>query len=277
MGKIRLDITEDAYSKLNQNNYELSILVGMDSFTYMLYDDAHSVVALKEFAFEGQRPDLSTIIKSERRLHEPFQRVRIGWMLGPPVLLPARLYNPLEKRTYLQHLQSIESTDEVFADHLPQWECRCLYSLPHALLHSLQQAFPNAQHFHLASALLLCLPQISTGNDAYKLMVHLTGQSLVVILAGASGPVFCNAFSYKSAEDFLYYVLLALEQQSLDNNQIPLYISGRLLEDSAIFRLLQRYFKHIYFAPLLPNWKPGPQLQQEPTHFYFDLMSIAQS
>lgn len=282
MGKISIDISEDTYSKLRHQDYELSILLGVDSFAYMLSDERRQVVALREYVpeqagsfFLQDTLLLQEIIQNDKRLQDNFRTVRIGLSGQAPSLIPARLFNPLEKKTYLSHLSGLPENAEILADDLGELSCRGIYAMPAPVLGTLRQHFPGCRFMHLSSALLQTwhkLPQAAGPGSCVCL--HLHGAELILALFSNGMLQLCNSYAFQSAEDFLYFVLLGLHQQNLDNNHTPVFISGKLLPDSAIYKTLERYFRQLQFLPKPGQVALGPALQQNPDYFYADLFGV---
>ena len=93
MGKLSVDIIEDIYlSKSADAGNNLSILIGMDRFAYLIHTADHQVLALREYEREprasaptkqGQSafflPDLEQICKEDAHLNQAFGKIRIGW------------------------------------------------------------------------------------------------------------------------------------------------------------------------------------------------------
>lgn len=282
MGKISIDISEDSYSKLRHQDYELSILLGVDSFAYALSDERRQIVALREYSFEQQDAPawqetsaILSIIQNDKRLQDNFRSARIGLSGRPLTLVPSRLYNPLEKHQYLLHLSALPDHAEILADDLGELGCRGLYALPAPLLGTLRQAFPGCRFMHLSSALLQSWRKLAeTAGSGHCVCLHLQAGELILALFSNGAVQLCNTYPYQSAEDFLYFVLLGLHQQELDNNLTPVYISGKLLPESAIYTLLARYFRQMQFMPMPAQIAAGDQLSQNPGHFYADLFSL---
>lgn len=278
MGKISIDISEDTYSKLRHQDYELSILLGVDSFAYSLSDESRQVMALREFVFENTAAfpgAIDNIFQTDKRLHDNFRSVRIGLTGSPFVLVPSRLYNPLEKKSYLTHLADVPDAAEIMADDLGELGCRGIYSAPASILGFLRQAFPGCRFAHLSSALLHLWRRLpGAAGQGHCLCMHIQSGEMTLALFSNGALQLCNTYTFQSAEDFLYFTLLGLHQRQLDNNNTPVVISGKILPDSAIYKLLERYFRQLQFLPKPASISLGTALRQYPEYFYADLFGI---
>lgn len=85
---------------------------------------------------------------------------------------------------------------------------------------------------------------------------------------------FFNTFSFQTAQDFLYFVLLALHQAQVPLEQTPLLVSGKMTADSEISTLLQRYFTDMQMlAPAAAGPYPAG-IPDDRRHWYFDLACL---
>ncbi|MBT8289287.1 MAG: DUF3822 family protein, partial [Muriicola sp.] len=63
-----------------------------------------------------------------------------------------------------------------------------------------------------------------------------------------------NNFTYKTPEDFLYYLMFSLEQLEFDTNEIKLRLFGAIEEGDAVFELCQEYIQNFsIYIPDIPD------------------------
>ena len=76
----------------------------------------------------------------------------------------------------------------------------------------------------------------------------------IVVFEGADF-VFSNIFAFESANDFVYYILLVYDQFKLKPEIDPVYISGQVVKESEIYKLLYRYVRNIHMLQPLKGEK----------------------
>ena len=86
--------------------------------------------------------------------------------------------------------------------------------------------------------------------------------------------IFSNSYSYQTSQDFIYHVLLVYNQFNLEPNDIPIHVSGQVIKDSEIFRMLYRYIRRTEIIAAPPTFVFGKKYEKIPDHFYFDLYSL---
>jgi hypothetical protein len=111
-------------------------------------------------------------------------------------------------------------------------------------------------------------------ND-YEVFVNLRNHIAQIAVFDRRNLQFYNSFAFTKASDFLYFTLLAFDQLKLNPLDVPLTISGELMEDSEIYRLLYRYFRDIRFAPTPAGLYHFPgSIQSLPSHLNYDLYAM---
>jgi hypothetical protein len=105
--------------------------------------------------------------------------------------------------------------------------------------------------------------------------IHVRGYNLQITVIDRQHLIFYNSFRFDSPGDFLYFVLLAYEQCRLKPDTTPLYISGTILENGAIYRNLFRYVQHIQFLGMPGAVQLSKALSLPNKHLFFDLFAVA--
>lgn len=290
MGKLSVDIIEDTYlnkSAAAANN--LSILIGMDRFAYLIHTADHQVLALREYEREprastptkqGQTTfslaELEQICAEDTYLSQSYASIRIGWATRFSAMVPKRLYDAGHKAAYLQYLTNQEGQWDYAADELPHFEAVQVYAIPGEGLSWCRKQFPGSEALHATTAFLGGARALLNGQQGRRqLFIHISPGALRLTLLDATHLYFTNSYTFQTAKDFLYYVLAVVDECELDQETTPILLSGQLIEDSEIYRLLFRYFRKLSFVPCPPQLSLGPQLSALPQHLYSDLYFLA--
>jgi hypothetical protein len=283
LGKVELEYFEDKFLKKNSLQYELSILIGVDSLCYAVATPSAELLGLRKYAylqppasFRDLAGPVSQILQVDPLLRKPFGKVRIG-LLHPYIsLVPQRLYNREEQRAYLEKLLELQTQDRFRTDVLPFTDAMGIYPVDAALAEELDRAYPQAALCHAASALAIDLAPRFLTEGPKRLFFNLRDGSVQVFAFEADKLLLLNAFPFTGPTDVAYFLLLVCKQLSWDPEQVPLYAMGMLVEDSAIFRNLQRFFPILRFAERQDaEVVLGPRLQQGIRKYWFaDLFSL---
>lgn len=286
MGKIDLEIFEDAFHKKNSINYELSILVGVDSLCYALLDSSRQLLGLRKYAYDETpasfrelTPPVVEIIRTDALLQKPFSRVNLAFFHPYLALIPNRLYREEEKRTYLTKIVSLAPDDHICVDELPFADAMAVYPAPQSLFRRLKMLFPQSDVRHLAVCLAKTLSPLSVSEQPRRIFVNLRDSRVQLLAFDEEDLHFFNTFSFVESSDLVYFCMLVYEQLGWKPEEVPLIITGMLVEDSVIYRTLGRHFPLLRFLrPPAPLRRFGPKFEESfRDHWFFDLLSISHS
>ena len=275
--KISFDVVEDQFARQVSPQNELSILLGMDSLSYMITNLQRQPLLLRAYQFTPDSPPeeaYADAIAQDDYLKAAYQKIRIAAVSPIFTLVPERLYNPAEKRTYLQEIANLSYDKDIRSDELRAAQARLVYALPQTMTNLIQNQWMGGQLFHATTAFLAGLLQRVSTPAAPTLYLQVYSGWLVAALVEGKNLLFVNSFQYLDAKDFLYFVLLVFDQYKLTPEETPVCITGQLIEQSEIYPLLRRYIRQVQFLPPPDFIQLGTKLQQQPTYFHFNLFGL---
>lgn len=189
---------------------------------------------------------------------------------GPAALAPARLFDPAYAADYWLNLSALPSGHSVQADALPALDAYVIYPIEN----SITRVLPGVRKIHLATAWLSGIYHYSRNDTGPALYAHTSGKQLMIAAFDGRALRFFNTFAFQTAQDFLYFVLLALDQAQFSLEQTSMFVSGKMTSDAEIYLLLQRYFVAMQFlAPAAAGPYPAG-LPDDRRHWYFDLACV---
>lgn len=255
------------------------VVVGADGLALAVMSDAGEVWALQAWRFQDSgihhaEQRIRMILGQEPALQYVYAQSHWVWSEPQVTLVPRRLFNPDHLSDYFKILLRPGHSYQYAFESLPVFDCFLVYAVESALQPlSLLQRSATVSVNHLSGHLLQAFHHLADYSD-HQIFVHFRFQSLQIAVFERRNLLFFNSFSFQHANDALYFILLAYDQFKLNPLELPLVLSGNLLEDSEIFRLLRRYIRSIRFAPL-PSSVQLPQSAVDlPAHYWFDVFSM---
>jgi len=261
---------------------DLHIVAGADGCALLVSDAEGHVVALKRWHFS--RPasghsstdtltDLRGVLIGERMFAWSFRRVRWAWVGANATLVPRRLFRAEDLPAYFKLL--LHPAAYVYGyDELPELDCFVVYALDTDWVRLAEQYLPQAVQTHFAQPLLRSWRSVAPSGD-YDVRLPLHQKSAQIAVFDRQNLLFYNTFTFNHANDLLYFTLLTYEQFRLNPAEIPLTISGHLLEDSDGWRTLYRFVEHLRFAAL-PQAAHLPEAARElPDHCQWDVVALS--
>ena len=243
-------IIDTEFNKKLSSAYQLSILAGMDSFVYTIQDSANqNTLLFRSYCFQNPLPEkpnfsneIGEIFSKDELLSLLYRRVKVCLPFAPTVLVPGRLFNEKEKSTYIAALTDVCDANAIRTDELPELSLQVTYSINPTVFNELKKQFPNGQFYSPVSPFLLQCKQLKESSGGFGMFAHFHKDQLHLALFEKQSLVFFNSFQYNFADDVLYFLLLAYDQFKLDTKTVGLKLSGQIIGDSEIYKLL---FRHI--------------------------------
>ncbi len=264
-------------------NKQLSILLGMDSFVYMVVAQGR-VVVLKNYSlnvYDRKHPhlfldDLQGILLTDRDLKPSFQKIFIGLIHPLAVVVPDGLYDEKDRRVFLHHLTDKTDDLAVFTSALPLIKAKVVYSLDYQIVKVLDHLLPTAYLTHIWSAVINhLLEKHCPFQKGRHIFVNFHLKNIEIFAFDQKWLLYSNSFPFEQAADVLYAVMVVIQELGLDMKKVAVFLGGEIIEDSAIYRLLFRFFPKLKFYEEELFYEFGPKMQQLPPHYYMDLMSIS--
>lgn len=254
---------------------KLSILIGMDSFSYVVYDPGKGLFWYRSFSLTGDGTvpaiaSLEKLLRGEVAFQKQYALTSVIYHMPHFTVIPDRLYRPEDQHAYLQHLTPLTGDDLLETDDLPSARAHLVYRLPATYQQLVQEFLPHTRSTHLGSLFVNHLNNLHFSGSGDQIYLYLSGHLLYALYFREGQFVFHNTFTFRSSKDCLYYVLLLFNQFNLDQEQTTVHLCGQLLPDSEIYRLLQRYLGKLETLELPMQLTLADPLREYPEHFYFD-------
>ena len=274
---ISIDIYEDSFVKNALPSYNLSALVGADRFSFLAYDlDQQKVQFLKSYTFQSKESEATKsfvheVYTQDHLLKSAYNQSHIGVVNEKITLVPDRLYDKSDPAIYFEKLTPLQKDDILLVNDIPELEVKIIFAIDLGLKNLLDAYFPSAKILHATTLFTRGVRELSKHRSGYQLYINVIGGKFQIVLFEDQELLFSNIYTYKTADDFIYFAMLIFDQFKLKPEAVPLYLSGQIVEDSEIYKLIYRYIRHIHFIQL-PNFLNfGPRLKKLPSHLFFNL------
>ncbi len=252
----------------------------MDRFFYIITDSQQNVLVLRSYSYPSKsnyillKSSLQQTLLDDNLLRLSFQSTKIELVADLSALVPAPLFEPDKVETYLQHLSKVDPINKVHNELVAELDIHNVYAFNLEIYSLLKTYFPRAEFYHMGTSLLKAfhaLTKHQTGEDVY---LNVMQGSFQAIVFRSKELILYNTFFFRSTKDFLYYVMLIYDQLGLNQEKVPLNISGELLEDSEVYQLVYKYTRNIHFIKRPHFYRFSDKFSHIPEHFYYDLYSL---
>lgn len=244
--------------KLETNDLKetfLSIQVRLDGFSFSVYDTiAKEYLAFSDylFALEYKSPEhllapiKALFEKNELLQHHRFKKVFVSYANTLSTVVPAAYFNAEHKALYLQNTVKVLPNDYISHDEVSSTDSVVVY-IPFVNINNfLFSKFGSFEYRHASSIIIDRLLNSNTLPQNEKIVaVNMYHSHYEVYVIDDRELLFYNAFSFKTAEDFIYYLLFVYEQVGLDANSTKAFFMGEIEKDAALYKIAYQYIRHV--------------------------------
>lgn len=257
----------------------LHAVLGTESFSFMATQADGEVLALETWeysrphkSFEQIEQEPRQILQEATVLNLPFAHKHCALFHPNTTLVPRRLFQHGSLSGYFNLL--VKSAEYSYGyEELPEFDAYLLYATEKSQDQLFNRLFPNAKVRHLAVPMLRYFRSLASLED-HIIFVNLRHQVAQVVVLERQNLLMYNTFAFTTPTDLLYFILLAYEQFKLDPKLIPLTISGNILKDSELHKMLYRFVREIRFATAPSKYHFPADAEALPGHCHLDLICL---
>ena len=271
------------YSSLDLNKrdeYKLSSMITGDNLLFAITRlSDNKILQVKELS--GLKEDfyldfdyISNIFIENNLFRENITEVAIGFFTKDFSIIPKSIFNNKIKNynSLLNSVKQYLDDFEIQKSYIKSIDSFCFFPFPKSLDKLLKDNFKNVSIHHSNDSL------ISNDNiDAKDFVLVNFHQNLIqTVVFRDNAFVQTNVYEIKTKEDILYFVLLNLKNAGLPLNLVDVYLSGRVYEESAIYKLLYEHIKNLCFVDNLNRTNFSNVFLGKPKHLFYDIYSLSQ-
>lgn len=137
------------------------------------------------------------------------------------ILVPESLYKKGKEKTYLKFNTNFESNDYIEVDNLQKLSVFNVY-LPCVIINNyLIDKFKKLEFYHFNTVLI---NKIVNSNNPSSCYCFIESRVLKILILKKNEILFFNSYEYKTIDDILYYLLLALNDKNLKRETLSVSI-----------------------------------------------------
>ncbi|WP_298793635.1 DUF3822 family protein [uncultured Allomuricauda sp.] len=259
--------TENTFKKL-------SIQVGLNGLSFCVLDTiSNEILAFEKISFKTPSTpylmlkELKKLLGTVDEIQNKFSDVVVIHKNGLFSLVPKTLFNKEELPNYLKFNAKIMATDHIIYDEISNHDLVNVY-VPFANINNyIFDLFGEFEFKHSGTVLIGTLLNQTRASSEPVCYVQVSDKEMEMVVVSEKKLLFYNHFTYKTAEDFLYYLLFGLEQLHIDLEKVQLKLFGLVEEGDTIFELCHRYVRNVsVFVPIDPTY-PLEQLETQTIDF----------
>ena len=163
-------------------------------------------------------------------------------------LMPLPLFDEMKMESYLTFNQKILADSDIRYDQLKHTQAANIYAVPENLDVLLRHYWPSSRIFHsstvLSESLVINFKNVMDDKIVY---VNVNDDCFDLLNFKQSKLNFNNSFGYKTKEDFIYFLLAALEQLELNPEEVEVVLIGAIDKNDVLHEMIFKYIRHSSF------------------------------
>ena len=230
----------------------LSIQFSLDGFSFCTNNVDNEAYHFSSYQFLEtlNSPELilekiKQVFESEKSLHKDFEKVTVIHHNNLNSLVPNEYFLESSLKDYLKYSVRTIASDLIVFDDLDFLTSKNVY-IPYVNINNfLFQNFGEFEFRHHSSILLEKL--FLNSNHEMNFFVNVSRSIFDVVVIKESKLLYHNIFDYETKEDFIYYILFALEQLGLTPKKTLVTLTGDIETSTDLYKILLTYIKNINF------------------------------
>ncbi len=256
--------------------YNITIQCSLDGFCFVIHDIEENKIIDIELYQTSEAGDECIVMEAlektlfKKDLYEkPFHSVRfiVGNRLN--TLVPTELFDNQHPEVYFRFNHDLPSDHILMHEALPAINSVNVFAIPAQQRQRVLGLWNNAVIIHQSTVFLNSILHEAPAEDSVTAYVNVNSRSFDMAIAKECNILFFNNFKFNTKDDFIYFLIFALEQQQLDSQETPICFTGLISGNSEIIRLCERYIKHLRFIRPDGSVNVDMSLNATPFQYYY--------
>jgi hypothetical protein len=245
LGGLKINIAEGNLTDLPTSTSKLSILIGMDSFDYMVVDESNRILVFKSYAL-GQPisaqsySEFECFFRMDPLLNRSYQEQIITSCAAYYTLVPKKLFRAKATESYLHQVTDLSERYLIQSDTRSSDQMVNVFGLHHFLAEWISERFPEAIHTHSMSQLVKLGDRHHSAAEN-RLYLYLSGHRLMLLLWRHDHLHYSNIFTVYEEAQLIYYIGLLFNQFPIKQTNTMVYYLGGLHPDHHFYKPLNLY------------------------------------
>ncbi len=236
-------------------NKSLSVQISLTGLSFLATSsDNREVLFFSEEKFDNTTtPEeiltvIDSVINSNEGLQHSFNQVTLLYATNLYTLVPVSLFDEKKASEYLKFNSKILANDFISHDTLKNHDLVVVY-VPYININNyFFEKYGSFQYYHTNSILIRTIMNAEKFSNEAKVYLHVQTESFDCLIVKEGKLILCNTYSYRTPEDFIYYLLFCMEQLKLNPESTEVVLSGDIKKKSEIYTIVYKYVRHVSFT-----------------------------
>jgi hypothetical protein len=272
-----LELFDETLDINSTENYELTIQVSPDGFSFCLLDSIRNKYVL----IRSHEPEenkyfnagkINELISNDDFLTRKFKKVNIVMPTRKFTLVPSPLFDPGKKEEYFSFNHSVEDGNAIIVNKLNDPETFLVFSVSKSINEILNNFYPGIHPCHHLKPLFGHISHYRKSVNGNYIHIHVEREFFNLIIFNHNVLKICNSFNYRNINDILYYVLNAFKSLDIKQEE-TIYFSGSTEKYDNLTSNFSLYIRNLKFSEPAGNFTFSYVFNETELHRYINLFS----
>jgi Protein of unknown function (DUF3822) len=265
------------------SRYRLYLVIGKDHFKLWVMDSFDKrCLMLEDYRFYSPL-EVDELLTALDRIWDSHSSLKANFWQKVSVLVKAKPFtlvpqSVLEQDHLFNYLKPVVGEEKltnhsIFMTSLAGIGAVEIFGIENELVNWFQKTYPQREvgFYHQVSPFLEGIYKLNEKQRQAQMHIFVEYNHLVLCVQRGGKLELCNIYPYRTAQDFIYFVLFVMDELGLERENCDLKIYGMISQVSEIFRLLRTYVQKINIVSVKPAWISfSHEYDNLPFHYYFD-------
>ncbi|HAI75941.1 MAG TPA: hypothetical protein DCM08_06795 [Microscillaceae bacterium] len=232
-------------------SYSLSLSISAENLKVCVYNEQRKCLALEHYRFYEQITPklLQGLFENHLFLRANYwKNISLHFTNQIFTIVPNAFYEEDFLIKYLKPTIQLPAQSIIYVNALPQIQAQNIFAVSTELYSWFaDRTYPNKslQVTHQVTNLIKLLSPLAKSQTSDRIFAIADSKLLALVVFKQGELIFCNVFSYKTPQDFIYYVLFVLQELKIERVQATVELIGEVSPKSQPFELLKPYLKEV--------------------------------
>ena len=274
-----LELFDETLDINSTENYELSIEVSPDGFSFCLLDAIRNkFVLIRSFEPEENKyfnaDKVNEIITRDDFLARRYGKVNVVMPSPRFTIVPAPLYDPGKKDEYFTFNHLMNDGNIIISNQLNDPDAFLVFSVSKQITDLITSFHPGVLPYHQVKPLLNHIAHSRKSVNGNYIHLHVEREFFNLIIFDHNLMKFCNAFKYRNITDILYFTLNVFWNLGIAQEE-TIHLSGLTEKYDDLSSNLSMYIRNIKFSEPAGNFTFSYVFNDTAIHRFLNLFSLA--
>jgi hypothetical protein len=273
-----LELFDETLDINSTENYELSVQISPDGFSFCLLDTIRNkYVLIRSFDPDDCKyfnaDKLKELMVKDDFLTKKYKKVNVVMPSGKFTIVPSPLFDPGKKDEYFTFNQILEEGQTIATNKLNDPDAFLLFSISEPIFNLVNDFFPGVSVYHHLKPLFNQISHNRKSVNGNYIHIHVEREYFNLIIFSQNMLKFCNSFNYRNINDIIYFVMNVFKKLEIKQEE-TIHFSGLTEKYDDLSSNFAIYVRNIKFAEPTGNFTFSYVFNDMELHRFLNLFSI---